>query len=87
VTLSFSSLISISAIHLEDMERNSEKDTSNAQICEPDRGVGTSEIYIDPIKESRMMRKFDVRKNQIPWQTFTDRSCSSSLLDCWDCFT
>lgn len=32
-----------------------------AQICEPDAGEGATEIYIDPIKEARMMRKFDVR--------------------------
>ena len=40
------------------METN---ESPKAQVCEPHTGEGTTEIYIDPIKEARMMRKFDVR--------------------------
>ncbi|KUL85459.1 hypothetical protein ZTR_06749, partial [Talaromyces verruculosus] len=41
------------------METNSTKESPKAQVCEPHAGEGTTEIYIDPIKEARMMRKFD----------------------------
>ena len=44
------------------METNSTKESPKAQVCEPHAGEGTTEIYIDPVKEARMMRKFDVRE-------------------------
>lgn len=37
------------------------KEAHTANIYEPGTGVGSAEIYIDPVKERRMMRKFDVR--------------------------
>lgn len=43
------------------METSSTKEASSAKIYEPGTGVGSAEIYIDPVKERRMMRKFDVR--------------------------
>lgn len=42
------------------MDTKSAKE-SVPQPCETHTGEGTSEIYIDPVKEARMMRKFDVR--------------------------
>ena len=43
------------------METKSAKESHKAQVCEPDAGEGATEIYVDPVKEARMMRKFDVR--------------------------
>lgn len=44
------------------METKSAKESRHmAQVYEPDAGEGATEIYIDPAKEARMMRKFDVR--------------------------
>ncbi|KAJ5302285.1 high-affinity nicotinic acid transporter [Penicillium antarcticum] len=41
------------------MEIVSVKNQRNSQVSRPDRSEGASEIYIDPAKESQMMRKFD----------------------------
>lgn len=41
------------------------KETHTADVYEPGIGVGSAEIYIDPVKERRMMRKFDVRWHQV----------------------
>jgi hypothetical protein len=43
------------------MGTKSIKEAHAADIYEPGIGVGSAEIYIDPVKERRMMRKFDVR--------------------------
>lgn len=43
------------------MGTESTKEAHAANVYEPGIGVGSAEIYIDPAKERRMMRKFDVR--------------------------
>ncbi|KGO54610.1 Major facilitator superfamily domain, general substrate transporter [Penicillium expansum] len=42
------------------MDTKSIKEAHTADIYEPGMGVGSAEIYIDPVKERRMMRKFDI---------------------------
>jgi hypothetical protein len=48
------------------METKSTKESAMAQVRGPHTDEGTTEIYIDPIKEARMMRKFDVRRPVLP---------------------
>jgi hypothetical protein len=43
------------------METKSIKEAHTANVDEPATSVGSAEVYIDPVKEGRMMRKFDVR--------------------------
>ena len=46
------------------METSSTKEAHMANISESGTGVGSTEIYIDPVKERKMMRKFDVRDHK-----------------------
>jgi hypothetical protein len=43
------------------METKSIKEAHTANVYEPATSVGSAEVYIDPVKERKMMRKFDVR--------------------------
>jgi hypothetical protein len=47
------------------MGTKSIKEAHTANIYEPGISVGSAEIYIDPVKERRMMRKFDVRRHHM----------------------
>lgn len=42
------------------MDTKSIKEAHTANIYEAGMGIGSAENYIDPVKERRMMRKFDV---------------------------
>jgi hypothetical protein len=48
-------------IKIPPMETKSIKEAHTANVYEPATSVGSAEVYIDPVKERRMMRKFDVR--------------------------
>lgn len=58
------------------METKPTKESPMAKVCEapaPPAGEGTTEIYIDPVKEARMMRKFDVRPRSFHLSLLTIR--------------
>lgn len=70
------------------METDSSKEAHQAKVREAGVGVGSAEIYIDPVKERRMMLKFDVRCEDVrEWrQNITDAHPSLSPLVCWGSF-
>lgn len=70
-------ILTLPNIKIAPMGTESTEKAHTANVYEPGIGVGSVEIYIDPVKERRMMRKFDVR-----WQHM--HICASRL-DCLHC--